>query len=198
MVNRIGCVVLAAGEGRRFGRHAHKLAAHVGGKSLLARAVDAACASQALSCTLVVGARFESLLCEVDSRRCAIVVNRDWKEGIASSVRRGLAAHRKDDACMFLVADQPFVSAADLDGLIESFRRVPGSIVALRAGEVWGTPTLFPRRDFAQLSKLQGDDGAKSYAVGSQERVTFVDACRAEAFRDVDTQQDLEALDAVL
>ncbi|MDQ2817054.1 MAG: nucleotidyltransferase family protein [Candidatus Eremiobacteraeota bacterium] len=193
-LSRIGCVILAGGEGRRFGGHAAKLVAPVGAKPLVAHAIDAVCASRALTCTLVLGCGHELVLCAVDSRRCCVVFNPGWREGIASSLRAGLAHHLSDDACIFVVADQPHVTTGDIDNLIAAAALAPDNIATLHAGGVWGSPMLFPRADFAELMKLTGDAGAKSHALGQQQRITLVEAQHSDAFLDIDTREDAARL----
>jgi molybdenum cofactor cytidylyltransferase len=191
---RVGCVVLAAGESRRFGPNAIKQLSLVGGLPLVQRAIDTAAGSAALTCTLVVGAHAQAIVDAVDTRRCAVVENGDWTEGIASSLRAGLSAHLEDDACIFMVADQPFVSTADVNGIIETSTAAGDAIVALRAGDTWGTPMLFPRTDFQALLALRGDAGAKRYAMSKPNRMLFVDAQSYDAFADVNTHADHERI----
>ena len=174
------------------------------GTPLLQAAIDAACGSGALACTLVVGADAAHVLAAVDTRRCRVAINLKWKTGLASSLRCGLRAHAGDDACIIMLGDQPLVTSADLDHLIAvwsgriystaSTRRGAAPIVALRAGDVWGAPVLFPRRDFAALLRLTGDAGAKRHAAQHRDRLAFVDARDARAFEDVDTPEDLTRL----
>jgi molybdenum cofactor cytidylyltransferase len=190
---RVGCVVLAAGAARRFG--GDKLIAPLRGRPVLQYAVDAACSSRALSCTLVVGDGAARILAVIDPRRCAIAVNADWRTGIASSIRCGLRAHGDDDACIIMTGDAPFVTSADLDCLIAAWG-ASSSIVALRMQDVWGAPTLFPRRDFGRLLELEGDAGAKRYAAQQKHRLAFVEASAVDAFVDIDTRADLKHLNA--
>lgn len=201
LTSRIGCIVLAAGEGRRFG--GQKLLASVGGEPLLQRAIDAACGADVLTCTLIVGADAERTVAAVNTRRCNIAFNRAWRDGLSASIRCGLRTHADDDACIMLLGDQPFVTTTDLDRLIATWSgrirsteqpKAWAPIVALRAGDVWGSPMLFPRRDFAALRKLTGDIGAKRYAEQQKERLLFVDAADARAFTDIDTRTDLSRL----
>jgi len=192
VIARVGCVVLAAGEGRRFGRAQLKLLAPLAGKALVQHAIDAASTSQAMSCTLVVGAQAHEVLSGVDLRRCAVVHNPRWSEGIASSVRVGLAQHREDKACIFMVADQPHIRADDLNRLIAHHLAEREAIVALQAGEIWGTPVLFPARDFSALGRLRGDAGAKRLVQAQRSRLRFVPAVSSQAFADVDTAADYE------
>ena len=147
-----------------------------------------------MSCTLVVGAGAEEVLKQIDVRRCAVVDNQGWPEGIASSIRAGLAQHRHDEACIFMVADQPFIGAADIDQLIVYHQGSRDAIIALQAGDVWGTPMLFSSHDFGPLSKLHGDSGAKRYAQHQLTRIRFVTAHSHDAFKDVDTIDDYRRL----
>jgi molybdenum cofactor cytidylyltransferase len=147
-----------------------------------------------MSCTLVLGEGEEEVLDQVDVRRCAVVDNPGWREGIASSIRVGLAQHRDDEACIFMVADQPFIGAADIDRLIAYHRSSRDAIVALQTGDVWGAPVLFPSRDFGALSNMHGDSGAKRYAQQHHERLRFVAALSHDAFKDIDTIDDYRLL----
>ena len=191
---RVACVIMAAGAGRRFDRAVNKLTVRIGPKPLLQYAIDAATASHAMSCTMVVGAAREQILTCVDTRRCSIVENRNWNEGLASSLRTGLLAHLNDEACIFILGDQPFIQTADIDRLIRAFTQARNAIVALRAGAVWGAPILFPRADFGRLLRLAGDHGAKQYAERQRKRLRFVEAADQRAFSDIDVAADYQKL----
>ncbi|MDQ6766524.1 MAG: nucleotidyltransferase family protein [Candidatus Eremiobacteraeota bacterium] len=197
MITRVGCVILAAGESRRLGSAANKLLLPYCGKPLLQHAIDAASRSQAMTVTLVVGAEAELVLNAVDVRRCAVVANHDWKEGIASSIRGGLANHREDDVCIFMTADQPFIGVHDLNRLIAHHLVERDALIAIRVGDIWGTPMIVPQRDFASLAKRRGNAGAKPYAQSHLSRLRFVAALSQHAFVDVDTQADYERLDHI-
>ncbi len=185
---------MAAGGSRRLGAHANKLLLAFRGRPLLQHAVDTASLSQAMNCTLVVGANAREVLESVDLRRCAVVENPKWREGIASSIRAGLTQHRDDEACIFMVADQPFIGVKDIDRLIAHHQASRDAIVALQARNVWGTPVLFPAHDFDALSNLHGDSGAKRFAEAQSGRLQFVAALSDNAFADIDTIEDYERL----
>lgn len=187
----VACVILAAGASTRFGRNQNKLLALLHGRPLLQHAIDTACGSKAVACTVVLGADAATVEARVAMRRCAVIQNQDWQEGIASSIRRALAHDGSEDATIFLVGDEPFVGPADIDALIDEHGAHPQAIVALRAGRVWGTPALFPREDHRALMRLRGDRGAKTYAMQHPKRLRFVAARDERAFVDVDTPADL-------
>jgi molybdenum cofactor cytidylyltransferase len=187
----IGCAILAAGAGTRFSSRASKLAFRIAGRPLLQHAIDTACASPALTCTLVLGARADEIAACVDARRCATVINPAWNEGIAASIRCAIDEQSESDGCIVMLGDQPHVTAGDLAALIAAHAGRRRSIVALRRGRLWGAPVLFPRGDFERLLTLQGDRGAKAYARSQSSRLTFVEAERADAFADVDVRRDV-------
>ena len=85
-------------------------------------------------------------------------MNRDWQQGIASSIRA--AVTRLPGACdgvLILLADQPLVGSHSLNRLAAAWRRQPRSIVASRYGAVTGVPAIFPRWCFSDLGALRGD-----------------------------------------
>ena len=120
--------------------------------------------------------------------------NAGWAEGIASSLRAGLARHRTDEACIFMVADQPRIETEDIDGLLACHAAQHDAVVALRSGRVWGTPMLFPQSLFGLIERLRGDAGAKRPVQSEGLEVRFVRAASEEAFADIDTLVDYELM----
>ena len=82
-------LVLAAGRSLRFG--SAKQAAQVGGQALLQVVASRATALAGHAVTIVLGARAGELTPLLRNSPASIVVNRDFAEGIASSIRAGLA-----------------------------------------------------------------------------------------------------------
>jgi molybdenum cofactor cytidylyltransferase len=87
---RIGGLILAAGEARRFG--AQKLLARLDGRPLVQHVIDAANASSLEDIVLVVGANAEELVAQLDVGRTRVVGNPDPARGLASSLQVGLPA----------------------------------------------------------------------------------------------------------
>jgi carbon monoxide dehydrogenase subunit G len=110
-MTRIGGLVLAAGEGRRFG--GPKQLAPVAGRPLLEHALAALAAVPALDpLVLVLGARAEEVRAGVDTAPFEVVVAHDWAEGSAASLRAGVAALGDVDAALVALGDQPFLPPA--------------------------------------------------------------------------------------
>ncbi len=181
-------LVLAAGRGSRFGDEPKQLAL-VAGKTLLERSVTLA--KNVGETTVVLGyehARLNSLV--KDAR---VVVNPDWREGLGSSIARGVAAlPANTSAVLILLCDQVALAAADLDALILCYQETFSSadsaaIVCAGYADGPGVPAIFPRRYFAQLMELDGDAGAK--IILRTNPVLRIPMEHAQI--DVDTPQDL-------
>ena len=184
----IAGIILAAGESRRMGRSKQLL--EVGGRTLLQRVVDAALASSLDDVCVVLGHHAQevlaSLLCPVRS-----IVNEGYAEGMGSSVRAGMAALPEGtSAVMFLLADQPGVTADVIDTLVA--HSTPNNIVAPSVQGHRSNPTVFGRRWFPDLAQCTGDAGGRTIIATHSEALTLVEL---EAdLRDVDTPEDLAGL----
>src|SRR5690242_18960980 len=86
----VAAVVQAAGRSSRQGRH--KLLLPLGGKPLVAHAVASACASSAEAVLVVVGHEADHVRAALPPDRYSIVENPVYAQGMATSLRTGIAA----------------------------------------------------------------------------------------------------------
>lgn len=181
-------VVLAAGTSSRFG--AMKQLESWRDQPLVRQAIglaEHACGDRRL---LVVGHRWHDVVAACRPVTGFFAVNEAYTEGIGASIRCGVrrVAHAAD-AVLLLLADQPLLTPTHLDRLVTCWRESPDAIVASRYEDVVGPPVVFPKRDFAALSALTGDSGARQVVAAAGERVIAVDC--ADAAFDVDRPADL-------
>ena len=84
-----------------------------------------------------------------------MVINGDWQEGMASSIRCGINAIVEADpdteGVILMVCDQPYVSAALLNDLIDAHRKTSKQIVACSYEDSFGPPVFFHRTIFDEL-----------------------------------------------
>jgi CTP:molybdopterin cytidylyltransferase MocA len=195
--NDIACLLLAAGGSRRLG--APKQFARYRARPLLLRALAAASGVLPRApVTVVVGAHAPRVRLAVRRARpdARVVLNSRWHEGMAASLRAGLAATpRTARAVLVLLVDQPRVDAVTLARLVTAWRRAPGRPAAACYGERVGVPAVLPRKEWRALRALRGDEGARALLRGS-EPLTLV--AMPEAAFDVDTPEDLRELRATL
>lgn len=181
-------IVLAAGASTRFG--SAKQLVRVAGRPLLHTAVARAVDVAGSAVIVVLGARAAELAPLLSHSPASVVINRDWREGMASSIRAGIA--RLPSSCsavLLMLADQAAVTAEDLKRLASSWRRQPEYIVAARYGATTGVPAIFPRSLFFDLASLRGDVGARVLLQRNPDRVVRVPM--ASAAIDIDTPEDL-------
>jgi molybdenum cofactor cytidylyltransferase len=183
----IAAVILAAGASRRLGQPKQLLPCR--GKTLLGCVIDAAMGSRVKTTMLIVGAHRELLEPIFAGLPIQVVTNEKWEEGVASSIRAGIAALGAFvGAAILLVSDQPDVSASLINRLIMS-HETGKPIVASEYGGSLGVPALFDRAFFGELSNLRGDHGAKSVILRHLQDVGRVGFPGGMA--DVDTLDDL-------
>lgn len=186
-------VVLAAGASTRFG--SAKQLVRINGRPLLHAVVSRAVEVAGHSVSVVLGAHAGELAGLLRHSGASVVINRNWQEGMASSLRTALAQIPGSvDGLLVLLADQPAVTAEDLRRLVGLWRRAPEGIVAAQYAQTVGVPAVFPRWSFAELAELRGDQGARALLQRHRERVTRF--ALPGAALDIDTPEDLLALDA--
>ncbi len=181
-------IVLAAGGSSRFG--SPKQLVRIDGRPLMHTVVSRAVEVTGHSTLVVLGAKAAELAPLLRHSPATIVINRDWSEGMASSIRAGIA--RLPGFCtgvMLVLADQAAVTAEDLRRLAGAWRRQPDYIVAAQYGATLGAPAIFPSSSFRDLTELRGDSGARALFRRNPDRVVRVPMDSASL--DIDTPEDL-------
>lgn len=193
--NNTGVIILAAGASSRLGSPKQLLS--YSGVTLLQHAVEAAQSSNAAKVLVVLGAHADVINDELKKVTVNTVINVEWKEGMASTIRCGLQTlvemNPQLEAVIFMVADQPFVTTELLNNLLDLHRKEQHSIVANKYGSTFGTPVLFTKRFFPELMELTGDVGAKSLVRKHINEAVFVSF--PEGSIDIDTMEDYKKLD---
>ena len=186
---RIGCLVMAAGCGSRFGRN--KLEAEVDGKSLLRRALEAVPAEEFHRITVVT--QYDGAAALAESFGFDVVRNDRPQDGLSRTVRLGTEAMADCDAILYQVADQPLLERGTVRRELEFFRAHPDCIVGLSHNGVLGNPCVFPRRFFPELTALEGDVGGNVVIRAHPDALLLYETSAAE-LRDVDTVEALAAV----
>ncbi|MEX2046127.1 MAG: nucleotidyltransferase family protein [Chloroflexota bacterium] len=189
---RVAAVVLAAGEGRRFG--SQKLLAPLRDRPLLQHALDAATASSLSPIIVVLGADADAIAAGVRFGRAGFVHNPDHATGQASSLRVGLRSLDTSDAAVVVLGDQPNVTAALLDALVVAQRSSGAPAVVCVQDGRRSPPTLLHRDLWVEVDALRGDTGARDVLARHRDVVAFDVAEGLARLDDVDTLKDRERL----
>lgn len=171
-------LVLAAGEGKRFG--GPKAPYVYEGERLVDRAVQTLRTAGCNPVYVVLGAWSG----QVDDAE--VLMNTAWSEGMGSSLRYGLqrVQHEPDiDALVLLLVDQPGITSEGIDRLIKSGESLAQASYEGRPGH----PVLIGRQHWQPLiDSVHGDVGARNYLKSSPER-TFVEMANISDDTDMDT-----------
>jgi molybdenum cofactor cytidylyltransferase len=190
----VAAIILAAGRSTRMGGP-NKLLADLGGKPLVRTVTEQALASKVQSVIVVTGHQAEQVEKALHGLKVKFVRNPDFAEGLASSVKAGVAAVADNaDGAVICLGDMPLISSNLIDRLIEAFAPDRGHLIAVPVSDnKRGNPVLWSRRFFNELMTLNGDIGARHLIARHSEAVAEVPVEGFGAFLDIDTPQTLEA-----
>jgi len=185
-------VLLAAGTSSRMGQN--KLLLAHDGASLLRRAAKAALDAGLAPVIVVLGHEADRARAELAGLSCETVVNPRYEEGIVTSLHAGLAAvPASAAAAVVMLADMPFVTAAMIGGLVESYQTTTAPLAISDYEGVTAPPMLYDRALFPELFAI--DDGRCGQQVVRRHRAEAeVLAWPTTALADVDVPADLDLL----
>jgi nicotine blue oxidoreductase len=194
-------VLLAAGEGSRFGRP--KALVELNGQTLAERGVRLLRTGGADPILVVIGAA------EVRLPATRTVYNPDWRTGMGSSLRAALRALDSPPepgqaadlpagvaAVVVALADQPLVGAEAVARLIAAYRHGASVAVAAYDGQP-RNPVLIAREHWPEvIASATGDAGARSFLRTHADLVTLVECGDTGRPDDIDTPADLARIAA--
>ena len=218
MRTRVAGVLLAAGEGSRFGRP--KALVELDGQTLAARGVNVLRTGGADPILVVIGAA------QVNLDGIHTVYNEQWRTGMGSSLRAALraltdaervegaeeAAGAQDrpaatlpvdvdvdvdvGAVVVALADQPLVGTDAVARLIAAYRGGASVAVAGYGGKP-RNPVLLAREHWPEvIATATGDQGARAFLRARPELVTLVECGDTGSPDDIDTAADLDRVAA--
>jgi molybdenum cofactor cytidylyltransferase len=181
-------VILAAGASTRFG--SPKQLARIGGSLVLHQVIANAAFVAGRSVTVVLGAHAGEIAAALRQSAASVVVNRDWQEGLASSIRVAVeSAPPRCEGLLPLLADQVAVTADDLKHLYAAWKRHPILIVAALYDGAPGLPAIFPSWTFPGLLELRGDRDPRQVIRRNIDQLVRIPMPNASV--NLDTPEDL-------
>jgi len=184
---QIGCVIMASGQGKRFG--GNKLMADFGGEPMICRALHA---TQGIFARRVVVTCHEDVAALCRKRGIETVLHSLPLR--SDTIRLGLEALGDVDGCMFCPGDQPLLRRESVAALVHSWEADRDSIWRAACGDQPGAPVLFPAWAFDGLVHLPEGKGG-GYLLGQYpDRVQSMNIANRWELADADTPEAMDAL----
>jgi molybdenum cofactor cytidylyltransferase len=203
MKSRVVLVVLAAGQGSRFGSGGHKLSQKLGSSTVLGTTLGHALMSQ-LSVIVVTTAALAALARLTVAADDVVVIPEvggmhkeatkktanmsDATLGMGYSIAHGVLARPQASGWLILPGDMPMVQPSTLQAVAEQLEH-HAVVYAQHLGRR-GHPVGFGAELYSELVALQGDEGARRLIARYPSHP--VDVQDAGVLMDVDTPDDLE------
>ena len=183
---------MASGASRRFGEN--KLLYPFKGKELYKYLLD-----ELIKLTkyqLIVVTSYKEIAKEI---KATTVLNKEWENGITSSIHLGIKAARQIEDSMeniyvFFTADQPFLTAELIEDFIEQFIASSYGLGCLACEKQLGNPGIFRQKYVEELLGLQGDTGGKSIIKKHMEDGFFYQV-EGKVLIDIDIKECLKQLE---
>lgn len=188
----IGCVIMASGQGKRFG--GNKLAASLCGRPVISYVLESA---QKVFENVAVVTTHRDIQCLCADWGVEVILHDSVYR--SDTVRLGVQKFAQScDGCIFCQADQPLISAETLQKLADVFTENRDKIVRLCYGGVPCSPTIFPKDTFGALCSLPQGKGGNVVVKDNPDRVMYVTAADIGETLDIDTKEDLAEIEKLI
>lgn len=184
-------IVLAAGKGERY--DGVKQLATVDNKTLLQHVLDSVRAiNWEFKPILVLGYEANYVLSSINPEGFRVVENGDWKEGMSTSLKQGVAeAPEPSSGFIFFLSDMPLVNPPIIEKVLEKAADGASIVAPVFQGER-GFPVYLDRRWKTQLlDEVAGDKGARKIIKQNREDLTPVPTDDRGIIMDVNQKDDL-------
>ena len=193
----IAGLVLAAGASRRFGSTKQLLP--LGGRALIDWPLDALRQNRMSQLVLVLGHDAAEIQRTANLSGIDVVLNPDYAQGMSTSLQCGLATLRAEiSSVLVITCDQPLVSGAHLEKILDTGASGDYPIVATDYGDYSGVPMLLARSVWPMAETIQGDQGARVLLRLRPDLASYVSSEDPAMSLDVDTPEQYEALLRIL
>jgi molybdenum cofactor cytidylyltransferase len=187
----ICAVILAAGLSQRMGEQ--KLLLPFGGKTVLTHIVDQVITSAIDETYVVTGHESKRVNDELSGRPVTIVSNPDYKKGMLSSVRCGLAALPSQcRATLVALGDQPSVTSKLINEMIGSYDKTEKKILVPAYNGRRGHPLLFSYDFSNQIMNNFDTVGLRGLLHSHPDDVFELSVPTSSILSDIDYPQDYQ------
>ena len=189
----ISAIILAGGTSTRMGESKQLLP--FGDRTVIETIADTLLATKVDEVVVVLGHLAEEIAGKISDRPVRTAVNPDYRDGMLSSVKRGIRSVEGAEAVLICLVDQPDMSAGVIDGLIEAYWNSPKGIVIPVYRGRRGHPVVVGMRYKEEILQLDDQIGLRGLMRAHPEDILEVEVWDERVLHDMDTREAyLEAL----
>lgn len=187
----IGCIIMASGEGSRFG--GNKLLAPFKGQLLIENILNTVSKCGFAALTVVTRHQEIAEICQRKKLPCLL----HDLPGQNDTVYLGLKAlyTTQLSGYLFCVGDQPLLTEKTITALCRQFLNQPQFIHRPCHAGTAGNPIIFPKKYAAELMQLPQNKGGAYVAKKYPEQVRYLPVQDKYELFDIDTEDDLQHLE---
>ena len=185
----ISVILLAAGKSKRMGRPKQLLPFR--GSTVLEQIIKNLSETNLDELIVVTGYQAERIAQKITDKQVKIALNREFQQGIGSSIKCGLAqVSDRSDAIMIVLGDQPLIEKNTIDPLIQTFSVTDQGILVPIYSGIRGHPVIFDVKYKDELLRLPDDVGGRKLIKEHPEDVLKIEVDSESVIADIDTRGD--------
>lgn len=193
--SKIAILILAAGSSSRMGSPKQLLKWK--NSNLINHTILKAIKTKIKDIFVVLGAKADLIIPEIDRKEVRIVINQDWENGLGNSISTGvnhiIQSNIGCDGLLIMLSDQPLIEYEHYLKLIKLFSSENKAITATKYSDgKLGVPALFDKICFKELCDLNSDFGAKQLFIKYSKNVQSI--LNQNAVFDIDTLKQYDEL----
>ena len=190
----IKAILLAAGQSKRM-KSENKLIKLYKNKPLINYSLNVLTKSKVNKIIIVLGHQHKELKKIIKkNKKIIFTYNKNYKKGMASSIKIGLKKISKNDKGFIIVqSDMPFVKQSDINKICRSINSKKFLIHALKYKNRVGNPIGFDSSLIKKFKNIKGQFGAKFMVKRLKNRTNFINTMSLKSFKDFDKASDFRS-----
>ena len=187
----IKAILLAAGQSKRL-KSENKLIKLYKKKPLINHSLNALHKSKVNKVIVVLGHQKKDLQKIIKKNNKNIFTyNKEYKKGMASSIKVGLTkVNKKDKGFIIVQSDMPFIKSSDINKIYNSIKSKKYLVHVLKYRNRVGNPIGFDISIMKKFKKIKGDVGAKFMVKRLKKETKFIKINNLKSFKDFDKVSD--------
>jgi len=187
----IKAIFLAAGQSKRI-KYENKLVKRYKKTPLINHSLKVLHKSKVNKVIIVLGHQHTKVKKIIfKNKKNIFIYNKDYKKGMASSIKVGLKKIARNDKGFIVVqSDMPFIKVSDINKIYNSIKLKKFLVYVLKFKNKIGNPIGFDISLTKKFKKIKGEYGAKFMVKRLKNRTGFINVNSSKVFKDFDLKKD--------